>query len=109
MCRGKRNMRNLSWFLVGVGVGTVVSLLVAPRAGEDLREDIASSGRECAANVRQRSRQAVETVSDFADRGRQKINEVVGKGQDAVENGRSQLDDYVERAGDVLTEQRDKL
>jgi gas vesicle protein len=92
-----------------VGVGTVVSLLLAPRAGEDLREDLASSAREGAANMRERSRQAVETLSGLADRGRQKISEVAEKGQDTVENGRSRLLDYAERAGDDLAEQGDKL
>jgi gas vesicle protein len=109
MSRKRRNLRNLSWFLVGVGVGTAVSLLVAPRAGEDLREELATSAREGAENVRQRSRQAVESLSEFADRGRQKINEMVDKGHGAVESGRSQLDDYVERASDELAEQGDKL
>jgi len=67
-----------------------MSLLFAPAAGEDLREQLASSAQEGAENARQRCRQAVETLSNFADRGRETINEVVDKGQDAVERGRSQ-------------------
>jgi gas vesicle protein len=101
--------RKLSWFLIGVGVGTVVSLLFAPAAGEDLREQLASSAREGAEKARRRSREAGETVSDFADRGREKINEVVDDAQDAVESGRSQWKDYVERGRDLVSEQADKL
>jgi gas vesicle protein len=101
--------RNTSWFLVGIGVGTVISLLFAPVAGEDLREQLASSAREGAENAKERSRRAAETFKDFADRGREKINDVVDKGQDLVENGRSQWKDYVERGQDVISEQADKL
>lgn len=35
---GRGGSERLCWFLVGVGVGTVVSLLLAPRAGEVLRK-----------------------------------------------------------------------
>jgi gas vesicle protein len=83
-----------AWFFVGVGVGAVVSLLLAPAAGEDLREKLASSAREGAENASQRSRETVETISDFVDRGREKINKVVNKEEDAAEEGRSQLNDY---------------
>jgi gas vesicle protein len=82
----------MAWFFVGVGVGAVVSLLLAPAAGEDLREKLASSAREGAENASQR--ETVETISDFVDRGREKINKVVNKGEDAAEEGRSQLNDY---------------
>ena len=101
--------RKLSWFLIGVGVGTVVSLLFAPAAGEDLREQLASSAREGAEGARQRSQEAVETISDFVDRSREKINEVVDKGQEIAEDGRSQLKDYVERGRQVVGDQADKL
>jgi gas vesicle protein len=101
--------RNVSWFLIGVGVGTVVSLLFAPAAGDDLREQLGASAREGAENARHRTRQAAETLGDFADRSREKINEVVDRGKDAVENRRSQLKDYAERGSDVLNQQSDKL
>jgi gas vesicle protein len=101
--------RNISWFLVGIGVGTVMSLLFAPLAGEDLREQLASSAREGAENAKQGSRQAIETFKDFADRGREKIKDVVDEGQDLVENSRSQWKDYVERGQDAINGQTDKL
>ena len=104
MSRKRRNLQNLSWFLVGTGVGTVVSTLLASKAVEVLRQELASSSREGTANMRRRPRQAVETWSEFADHGRQKISEVVEKRQDAVENGRSLVGEYVERATDEHAE-----
>jgi gas vesicle protein len=101
--------RKTSWFLIGLGVGSLVSLLIAPAAGEDLREQLASAARDGAKKAKRRSREAVETFSDFADRGREQINEVVDKGQDIAENGHSQWKDYVERGRDVVNEQVDKL
>jgi gas vesicle protein len=101
--------RNISWFLMGVGVGTVVSLLFAPVGGEELQERIASAAREGADKARRQTRQASENLGDFVDRGRQQINEMVDKGQDVVENGRSQWSDYVDRGRDVISEQAEKL
>jgi gas vesicle protein len=95
--------RKVSWFLVGVGVGTVVSLLAAPVAGENLQEQMASSAREVTENATRRSRQAVETLGDFADRGREKINEAVNAGQDAVNDANSQWKGRVDRGRDVIS------
>ena len=67
------------WFLVGLGIGAAAGVLYAPKAGHETREDLASSAREGSEFVRQRSRQAADKVTDFADRGRDHLNEYVEK------------------------------
>ena len=101
--------RKISWFLMGLGVGTTVSLLVAPAVGEDLQEQIASSARKGAKNAKRQSRQAIETLSDFADRGREKVNDTVDAGQEAVKGASSQWKNYVDRGRNVISEQTEKL
>jgi gas vesicle protein len=90
--------RHLSWFLVGVGVGTAVSLLFAPLSGEDLQDRIASSAREGIENAKRGSRQAVETVGDLVD-----------SGQEVAKDVGSQWKGYVDRGRDVISEHAEKL
>jgi gas vesicle protein len=51
------------WFLVGLGIGAVVGVLYAPKAGEETRDDIAATAREKAELVKQRSREAADQVN----------------------------------------------
>src|ERR1700733_3979990 len=97
------------WFLVGLGIGAAAGVLYAPKAGHETREDLASSAREGSEFVRQRSRQAADKVTDFADRGRDHLNEYVDKGKDAVDRGRAQWNQHVDRGRQVVSEQVDKV
>jgi len=97
------------WFLVGLGIGAAVGVLYAPKAGQETREDLASSARESSEFVRERSRQAAEKVSEFADRGRDHLNEYVDRGKDAVDRGRSQWNEYVDRGRHAVSDQVDKV
>jgi gas vesicle protein len=109
MARNRHNRHTLAWFLIGVGVGSIVSLLLAPAAGDDLREQLASSVREGAHHAKQRSREAVKTLSDFADSGRAKAKEIIDQGRDFAEDTSSQARDYVQRGRDAASEKVDNL
>ena len=97
------------WFLVGLGIGAAAGVLYAPKAGQETREDLASSAREGSEFVRQRSRQAADKVTDFADRGRDQLNEYVDKGKDAVDRGRAQWEEFVERGKNLVSEQSTRV
>jgi gas vesicle protein len=97
------------WFLIGLGIGAAAGVLYAPKAGQETREELASSAREGSEYVRQQSRRAAEKVSDIADRGRDQLNEYVDRGKDAVDRGRSQWNQYVDRGRQVVSDQVDKV
>ncbi len=84
-------------------------MLYAPKAGQETREELASSAREGSEYVRERSRRAAEKVSDFADRGRDQLNEYVDRGKDAVDRGRSQWNQYVDRGRQAVSDQVDNV
>ena len=97
------------WFLVGLGIGAAVGVLYAPKAGQETREDLASSARDGSEFVRERSRKAAEKVSDCADRGRDHLNEYVDRSKDVVDRGRAQWNQYVDRGRQAVNDQVDKV
>jgi gas vesicle protein len=81
-----------SAFAVGVGVGTALGILFAPKAGEDLRSDLAG-------NAREGLDQAVSKGREWAGRAQK----VAG---DAVDQAKSQVRDAVDEGGQAYREAR---
>ncbi len=97
------------WFLMGIGVGAALGVLYAPKAGNETRDDLASTAREKSEFVKQRSRQAADQVNDLVDRGRDHLNEYVDRSKEVVDRGRAQWDQYVDRGRQVVSEHADKV
>ncbi|MFZ0479368.1 MAG: YtxH domain-containing protein [Terriglobales bacterium] len=79
----------VAFLLIGLGVGAAVGLLLAPKAGRQLRKDLRRSYDD-----------AVETVSDWTDEARGRIKDVVDKGADIADELRSKaepLSDFLRR------------
>src|SRR5271170_2187040 len=76
------------WFLAGLGIGAAVGILYAPKAGDELRQqlrEVAEDGRD---NVKQRARQAREQAGNWADKGRDYLNQQKDQIRSAYEAGR---------------------
>lgn len=58
------------WFLAGLGLGTVVGVLYAPKAGRETRDEIAQRAEESRDFVVTHARQAREHAQEWADKGR---------------------------------------
>ena len=67
-------------FLFGLGVGAVAALLLAPKAGDELRGDIADG-------VNDRVNQARNTVKKIGKRAQSVVDNANDRLQDAVEAG----------------------
>lgn len=65
-------------FIVGVGVGAAAALLFAPKAGEDLRSDIAEGVSDGIDQLR-------STTKDIKRRGQKLVNLVKDEAADAIE------------------------
>ena len=76
------------WFLAGLGVGSLVGVLYAPRAGDEMRDVIRSKAQEGSEKARQTARRAREQASDWVDRGRDVINQQKEQFRSAYEAGR---------------------
>src|ERR1700742_1387394 len=87
-----------SWFLAGLGLGALLGVLYAPKAGRETREELASSAREGTEYLKQRSREAADQVSEYVDRGKE-----------YVDRSKSQLNDLVSQGKHFVNEQGDRV
>ncbi len=78
----------LTYFLVGLGVGTLVGILFAPKSGEETRELLSKRADEGRDYAQRKARELRERAEDLLERGK----EVAGRHKDslsaAVEAGR---------------------
>jgi gas vesicle protein len=127
MADNESGASGLGWFLAGLGIGTLVGVLYAPKAGKETREDIANSALEAkqkAAEMveqgRQKANEYVEQGKQYVEQGRQKAADLVeqgkqqaaasmDKGREYYEKGRSQWSQYAEKGKAIVTEQQAKV
>ena len=84
------------WFLAGLGVGAVVGVLYAPKAGRETREDIVQCAEESRDFVVSRAHQAREQAQVWADKGRDFYQQQKDQIRSAFEAGK---DAYHEATG----------
>jgi gas vesicle protein len=105
----EKSSSGFSWFLAGLGLGALVGVLYAPKAGRETREELMSSAREGSDFLKQRSRDAVDQVGDLVDRSKTQVNEYVDRGKEYVERGRAQWDEFVNQSRQFVTDQGGKV
>jgi gas vesicle protein len=95
-------INSLAWFVAGLGVGALVGILYAPKAGRELREDLVNRTREGTEYLRARARQAAEQVGGLVEQGKEQAG-------DYVERGRAQWEEFVERGKNLVSEQTSRV
>ena len=127
-----------SWFLAGLGLGSLLGVLYAPRPGQQTREELIAGALGATDTVKQRSREAQRTagqyveqgksqysgyksqLGEYVERGKGQVNEYVaaGKGQvndlvdkskDAIEAGRQRINEAYGQSAASIAEQKEKL
>ena len=76
-------------FFAGLGVGTAIGMLVAPKSGFEVREDIGDFAR----NSLNR-----EKLNEVLDGGRARMQRAVEHGREQVQNVRDKIEPVVENA-----------
>jgi len=97
----KNDDRGMAMLIAGFGlgtlIGTVIGLLVAPKAGKELRSDIAEYGKDYYDKAKDYSRDAIET-------GKHKASELIETGKErasmAYESGKEKASEYSSRVGE---------
>ena len=77
----------VSYFLVGVGIGSVLGILLAPKSGEETREYLSQKAEEGSGYARKKARELRERAEDLVERA----------------------EDLVERGTEVLTEKKEQI
>jgi gas vesicle protein len=105
----EKQSSGFSWFLAGLGLGALIGVLYAPKAGKETREELMSSAREGTEFLKQKSRDAVDQVGDLVDRSKSQVTEYVGRGKEYVERGRAQWDEFVNQGKQYVNDQGNRV
>lgn len=87
------------YFLVGAGMGAIAALLFAPKAGSELRSDLADAARRGADQARDQVRQVGERATEYYENSTEYATDVVNRGKDA-------LNDVTEKGRELLNRQK---
>jgi gas vesicle protein len=83
---------NGAGFMMGLLAGTVIGaglgMLLAPKAGADLRGQLGEQARTFGNRASEEYRRATQTASDWAERGREMVTEVRDAASRGVEEAR---------------------
>jgi gas vesicle protein len=76
------------WFLAGLGLGGLIGVLYAPKAGTETREEIMARAEEGREYVKGRAREARDQASGWVDKGKDVVNQQKDQFRAAYEAGR---------------------
>ena len=99
----------LGWFLAGLGIGAVIGVLYAPKAGKETREDLLNGAREARDKAAELVEQGKQKAAELVEEGKQKAQESFDKGREYYEKGRTQWSQYVEKGKNMAAEQQAKV
>jgi gas vesicle protein len=71
----------LTFLLIGLGIGAAAGMLLAPKAGKQLRKDLRRSYDD-----------ALDTISEWTDEAKDRFDEALEKGADFTEELRSKAE-----------------
>ncbi len=96
----------LSYFLVGAGIGAVVALLFAPKAGRELRDDIAGATRRGVDYASDSAKALGNRATNVYNTSREKAAEIYGVGREKTaglyEAGKGVVSDQKERVAAAI-------
>lgn len=99
----------MKWFLAGLGIGSAIGMLIAPKSGAETRDELLRSAQD-------QFNQARERIQPLVDEARQRLEPVVQQArekagpiinqarerlQPVVDDAREKLDSAVERVSDL--------
>ena len=91
------NSNSLLWFLAGLGFGALMGVLYAPRSGRDTRDALLNTAQEGSEYLKNRGKEARETVSQWVDRGKDVVSQKKEQISSAIDATRQA---YREAAGE---------
>ena len=93
------NGDKLVYFLIGAGIGAVTAMLFAPKAGSELRSDIADVTRKGLDYARDTGRDFGEKATDYYQTGVERAADISSRSKEAVT-------DLTQRGKDIITSQK---
>ena len=105
----ENGVSGLGWFLAGLGIGALVGVLYAPKAGKETREDLVASALDARDRAAVLAQQAQDKAAELAAQGKQQVGEYVDRGKEYYDRGRTQWAQYVEKGKGLVQEHQTKV
>lgn len=86
----------LIYFLVGAGIGAVTALLFAPKAGSELRSDIADVTRRGVDAARDTGGKLGDRAGEYYQTGVERASDLAARGKEVVGRQKSQISSAIE-------------
>ena len=83
----KNLIPNVNYFLMGLGLGSAVGILFAPKSGDETREYIARKAREGNELARKKAQELRDRAEDTVERGKDMISQARGQITNAIDAG----------------------
>ena len=77
-----------NYFLLGLGIGSLIGVLFAPKSGEETREYLTEKTREGNELARKKARELRNRVEESVERGKEMIAQTEGQIATAIDAGR---------------------
>jgi gas vesicle protein len=78
----------ISYFIVGLGIGTLVGILFAPKSGQETRDFLVQKADEGREYAQKKARELRERAEDLIERSKEIMNREKGSIAAAVEAGK---------------------
>ena len=78
----------VSYFLVGLGIGTLLGILFAPKSGEETREYLIGKAEEGRDYAQRKARELRDHAEDLVERGKEVVSSQSDQLTSAIEAGK---------------------
>ena len=75
-------------FVVGIGIGAVAALLLAPKAGDELRDDISGAVGDRVDQLRGQGKDLTRRSKKFVETASEQIQDALDQGTDAFKQAK---------------------
>jgi gas vesicle protein len=94
-----RDGSSFIWFLAGLGLGGLVGILYAPKAGTETREELKARAEQGREYVRTRAQEARQQANEWVDKGRDAMAQQKDQFRAAYEAGRQAYQEATTESG----------
>jgi gas vesicle protein len=101
-----KGINSLLWFLAGLGVGTAIGVLYAPKPGRELRDAITEQAEEGRDYVVNQARQAKDQAQQWAEKSRNFYQQQKDQFKSAFGVGKETCHEATEQPGPAFTKEK---
>ena len=80
---------NVTYFLVGLGVGSLIGILFAPKSGQETRESVSQTAQKKVRDLQERAEDVVERGKKVVTQKKEEIAAAVDVGRETYQREKS--------------------